>query len=64
LQRQGKLWLIIIDKALIGVLLLLVGYWINRELQECKIGLEEGVDTRVRKTEGSDPSGIGCAVTS
>ena len=51
-----KLWLIIIDKALIGVLLLIVGFWINRKLQQYKLGLEEGLDTRVRIAEKRLPA--------
>lgn len=51
-----KLSLIIVDKALIGVLILIVGFWINRKLHEYKIGLEEGVGTRVRIAERRLPS--------
>jgi hypothetical protein len=51
-----KLFLVIVDKALIGVLMLVVGLWINRKLHEYKIGLEEGVGTRVRIAEKRLPS--------
>ncbi len=51
-----KLSLLIIDKALIGVLLLIVGLWINRKLHVYKIGLEESVGTRVRIAERRLPS--------
>lgn len=51
-----KLALLLIDKALIGALILIVGLWINRKLQEYKIGLEEGVSTRVRIAEKRLPS--------
>ena len=51
-----KLSLLLIDKALIGVLILVVGLWINRKLHEYKIGLEEGVSTRVRIAERRLPS--------
>ncbi len=51
-----KLYLIIIDKALMGVLLLIIGLWINKKLERYKIGLEESVGTRVRIAERRLPS--------
>lgn len=51
-----KFALLLIDKALIGVLILIVGLWINKKLHEYKIGLEEGVSTRVRIAERRLPS--------
>jgi hypothetical protein len=51
-----NLWLVIIDKALIGILLMIVGFWINRKLQEHKLGLGKGLDTRVRIAESRLPA--------
>ncbi|MEM7208867.1 MAG: hypothetical protein AAF434_13675 [Pseudomonadota bacterium] len=48
--------LVIVDKLLIGILILIVGLWINRKLHEYKIGLEENVGTRVRIAERRLPS--------
>ncbi|MEJ2395451.1 MAG: hypothetical protein P8045_08325 [Candidatus Thiodiazotropha sp.] len=51
-----ELLIVIVDKLLIGVLILIVGFWINRKLHEYKIGLEENVGTRVRIAERRLPS--------
>lgn len=51
-----SLSLLIIDKVLIGVLVLIVGLWLNRKLEQYKIALEEGISTRVRIAERRLPS--------
>ncbi|TVZ41905.1 hypothetical protein P886_1256 [Alteromonadaceae bacterium 2753L.S.0a.02] len=47
---------ILIDKLLIGILILIVGLWINRKLHDYRVGLEENVGTRVRIAERRLPS--------
>lgn len=52
----NEVFLIIIDKAIIGLLLLIVGLWINKKLSSHKTDLEEGLGTKVRIAEARLPA--------
>ncbi|MBI9097549.1 MAG: DUF1353 domain-containing protein [Spirochaetaceae bacterium] len=51
-----ELELMIIDKLVIGVLILIVGLWINKKLSQYKSNLEEGMENRVRIAEARLPA--------
>ncbi len=52
----NELFMVIIDKGLLAILLLLIGFWINRKLSEYKSNLEQNLQTKILLAESKLPS--------